>query len=108
MFMINRREFIALSLKSIVLIGAGSALQSFAPGSFVLPPRKKVKLRFALASDGHYGQPDTTFVEHHNNMVALLNKTSLSPQERALLLAAWKQAVPRGSLPLSQLVCMPA
>ncbi|WP_298708166.1 metallophosphoesterase [Chitinophaga sp.] len=72
--MINRRDFIGLSLKSIVLIGAGSALQSFTPGSFALPPRKKVKLRFALASDGHYGQPDTSFVAHHDNMVALLNK----------------------------------
>lgn len=72
--MINRRDFIGLSLKSIVLIGAGSALQSLTPGSFVLPPRKKVKLRFALASDGHYGQPDTSFVAHHDNMVALLNK----------------------------------
>ncbi|WP_423735567.1 metallophosphoesterase family protein [Chitinophaga caseinilytica] len=72
--MINRRDFIGLSLKSIVLIGAGSALQSFAPGSFVLPPRRKVKLRFALASDGHYGQPQTTFVENHSAMVQLLNK----------------------------------
>ncbi len=71
--MISRRNFLELSLKSIVLIGAGSTLQSFAPGGFVLPPRKKVKLRFALASDGHYGQPKTAFDDNHSNMVQLLN-----------------------------------
>ncbi len=47
--MISRRHFLEMTLKGIVLIGAGNTLQSFAPAGFTLPSRKKVKLRFALA-----------------------------------------------------------
>jgi 3',5'-cyclic AMP phosphodiesterase CpdA len=33
----------------------------------------KCKLRFALVSDGHYGQKDTPYKENYNNMVAWIN-----------------------------------
>ncbi|WP_346317908.1 metallophosphoesterase [Chitinophaga sp. YIM B06452] len=72
--MISRRNFLEMTLKGIVLIGAGNTLQSFAPAGFTLPSRKKVRLRFALASDGHYGQPKTTYYENHQRMVKWLNK----------------------------------
>ncbi len=56
---ISRRSFIKnISVASIFLVGGGieslSALD-------VYERRKKVKLRFAVASDGHYGQPKTEF-----------------------------------------------
>ncbi|MBO9573538.1 MAG: metallophosphoesterase [Chitinophagaceae bacterium] len=35
---------------------------------------KKIKLRFALASDGHYAQPGTNYVKEHNNIIKWLNK----------------------------------
>ncbi len=72
--MLSRRDFLELTLRSIVVIGAGNALQSFAAGSFSLPDRKKVLLRFALASDGHFGQPNTPFESTHAEMVSWLNK----------------------------------
>ena len=72
--MITRRNFLEMSLKGIVLIGAGNTLQSFAPAGFTLPAKKKVKFRFALASDGHYGQPKTPYYENHQRMVKWLNK----------------------------------
>lgn len=70
----NRREFLRLSFKTAVVIGAGNTLQSFAASSFVLPAKDKIKLRFAVASDGHYGQPDTKYEEMHDEMVAWLNR----------------------------------
>lgn len=72
--MINRRDFLSYGLKSIVLLGAGNTLQSFASAGFHLPDRRKVKLRFALASDGHYGQAQTTYFQNHKKMVKWLNR----------------------------------
>jgi 3',5'-cyclic-AMP phosphodiesterase len=72
--MLTRRTFLKNTLKGIVLIGAGNTLQSFAADSFILPDKRKVKLRFALASDGHYGQEKTTYFENHKKMVQHFNK----------------------------------
>lgn len=72
--MLTRRDFLEMALKGIVVIGAGNTLQSFSPAGFRLPDRKKVLLRFALASDGHYGQPKTTYYENHKKMVNWLNR----------------------------------
>lgn len=63
-----------MALKGIVIIGAGNTLQSFSPAGFRLPDREKVRFRFALASDGHYGQPKTTYYESHKKMVKWLNR----------------------------------
>lgn len=35
--------------------------------------KRKYKLRFAIASDGHYGQPGTDYVTYHTEMVQWLN-----------------------------------
>ena len=48
------------------------------PEEFNLPSADEVNLRFALASDGHYGQPDTNYAFHHDNMVDWLNKEQVS------------------------------
>ncbi|WP_343704182.1 metallophosphoesterase [Chitinophaga sp.] len=72
--MLTRRKFLENTLKGIVLIGAGNTLQSFAAPGFTLPAKDKVALRFALTSDGHFGEPKTTWVENHQRMTAWLNK----------------------------------
>lgn len=61
-------------MKGILLIGAGNALQSFSDRGFRLPARNDIRLRFAIASDGHYGQDETDFKDTHTQMVGWLNQ----------------------------------
>jgi hypothetical protein len=71
---LSRRQFLQLTLKGMFIIGAGNSLQSFAAvGGFGLPPMQQVKFRFALASDGQYGQEGTSFKATHQQMVEWLN-----------------------------------
>ena len=70
---VNRRQFLQLSFKTAVVIGVGNTLQSFVSSDFILPAKEKIKMRFAVASDGHYGQPDTKYDEMHDEMVSWLN-----------------------------------
>ncbi|CAN5404586.1 hypothetical protein BH10BAC2_BH10BAC2_43470 [soil metagenome] len=70
---INRRKFLQLTFKSAVVISAGNLLQSFTAPGFVLPPKDKVRLRFAVASDGHYGQADTKYDVMHDEMIEWLH-----------------------------------
>lgn len=58
----------------MLLIGAGNTLQAFAATDFRLPRKEDVVLRFALVSDGHYGQANTPFEQHHAQMAGLLNE----------------------------------
>jgi DNA repair exonuclease SbcCD nuclease subunit len=69
----NRRHFLKQALTSAVWIAAGNTLEAYAGNNFVLPPKGKVKLRVAIASDGHYGQPDTEYVSMHSDMVSWIN-----------------------------------
>jgi hypothetical protein len=39
----------------------------------LLAPKSKLKLRFFVASDGHYGQPNTAFDDFHKTIVASIN-----------------------------------
>ncbi len=71
---LSRRDFLKLTLKGVIVIGAGSTLQAFAPASFAMPPVNDVLLRFAIASDGHYGQPETDYEFRHDKMIEWLNK----------------------------------
>src|SRR6187401_60893 len=70
---LSRKDFIANGLKTITVIGLGNTLQSFAANEFSLPPVEDIKLRFAIASDGHYGQPDTRFDPFHDEMIGWIN-----------------------------------
>lgn len=70
----SRRQFLKSTFGSIFLITAGSTLQSFIPDRFFLPDENQVGLRFAIASDGHYGQPQTDFVSFHSNIAQWLNR----------------------------------
>ncbi len=69
----NRRHFLKQALTSAVWIGAGDTLKAFSGNNFILPPKKRVKLRVAIASDGHYGQPQTEYSAKHSDMVSWIN-----------------------------------
>ena len=71
---ISRRKFVTDSVKTIVLLGAGNLVQSFSTAGFTLPAKDKIKLRFAIASDGHYGQANTPYPSNHSDIISWLNK----------------------------------
>jgi Icc protein len=66
--MINRRKFISVTARSIVLLSAGKLLTAAA-----LPQKEDIALRFAIASDGHYGEDKTDYVNNFNNIVGSIN-----------------------------------
>ena len=70
---LSRRKFLALGCKTIWVIGAGHSLQSFAARGFIAPNPKDIALRFAVVSDGHYGQPETDYTALHEQMKQWLN-----------------------------------
>jgi 3',5'-cyclic-AMP phosphodiesterase len=74
---VSRKKFITLGIQSVLVFGQGDLLASITNGCVKLPRLSQISLRFALASDGHYGQPDTQYQMHHENMVAWLNQESL-------------------------------
>jgi 3',5'-cyclic AMP phosphodiesterase CpdA len=73
--MANRRSFIKGSIAGLALSGISGSVTAFTPvDQQELPgPAKKVKLRLAIASDGHYGQPETEYKKDHANMIKWLN-----------------------------------
>lgn len=72
--MLSRRKFLTIGLHSAVMLGAGNILQAFEIDKTGLPPKRKVKFRFAVASDGHYGQKETGFGEKHEEMIGWINQ----------------------------------
>ncbi|SES22024.1 metallophosphoesterase family protein [Pedobacter rhizosphaerae] len=75
--MSNRRFFIKSSLASFVLAGLNPVVPAIAEnlGDELPAKNKPVKLRFAIASDGHYGQPKTDYKKDHENIVRWLNES---------------------------------
>jgi len=66
----KRRQFVSTLISSACLIGFGNKITVLgAP----LRSSAQVLFRFAVASDGHYGQPDTTFDVYHDEMMSWLN-----------------------------------
>ncbi|MBB5638951.1 3',5'-cyclic AMP phosphodiesterase CpdA [Pedobacter cryoconitis] len=74
--MSSRRLFIKSGLASIALAGIPGVVSALDPvEQHVLSNSAgKLKLRFAIASDGHYGQPDTPFKKDHENIIQWLNE----------------------------------
>ncbi|MES2266841.1 MAG: metallophosphoesterase [Bacteroidota bacterium] len=72
--MFNRRKFIATGATGLAGVFLLPAINSFANvwNAYTSKPAK-LKLRFAQASDIHYGQPGTNFAENTANMVKWLN-----------------------------------
>ena len=72
----NRRIFIKESLLSIALAGLSTHVLgiNLIQRHQTSKPKKKIKLRFAIASDGHYGQRGTDYEKDHENLVQWLNE----------------------------------
>ena len=71
---LSRRQFISTGFKSLVMISAAGIMQSFSAEKHPLPAKGKIRLRFAIASDGHFGQPKTPYEALHDEMVHWLNR----------------------------------
>lgn len=69
----NRRKFLALAAKSAFAIGAGGKVMSYPLRALASRSPAAVDLRFAIASDGHYGEPKTTYESNYQEMVSWLN-----------------------------------
>ena len=67
----DRRAFLKNSTPVLLLLTNGKMLYRSAL-SFA-SDRKKVKFRFAVASDGHFGQPQTTWENDYSNIIQNIN-----------------------------------
>lgn len=74
--MSSRRFFIKSGVTSFVLASLSPAVSALAAADHHALPytANKPKLRFAIASDGHYGQPGTAYRKDHENMIGWLNE----------------------------------
>ncbi|MBB2144401.1 metallophosphoesterase [Pedobacter sp. LMG 31464] len=74
--MANRRFFIKSSMASLAIASLSPAITALADVSqnTLTKSTQKPKLRFAIASDGHYGQPNTDYKKDHENIVHWLNE----------------------------------
>ncbi|MGY0036343.1 metallophosphoesterase family protein [Pedobacter sp. NJ-S-72] len=80
--MSSRRFFIKSSLTGLALAGIPGIVSAMLPveQDTVNNTAGKLKLRFAIASDGHYGQLGTPYKKDHENMVKWLNEAhQISP-----------------------------
>lgn len=74
--MSTRRFFLKSTVAGLALASLPSAVSALVPADHeALPVSKdKLKLRFAIASDGHYAQPGTEYKKDHENMIRWLNE----------------------------------
>jgi len=73
--MINRRSFITKSVGTIAALSVLPTIDLLGKQTTFQPTKPAiVKLRFALVSDGHYGQKDTPYIENFNNMLGWINQ----------------------------------
>ena len=80
----SRRGFVKLGFRSVFVIGLGNSLTSFPANAFPDMKKKERSFRFAIASDGHWGeihQPDrskpplnTQWESHYDDMIGWLNE----------------------------------
>ena len=69
----KRKEFLRLSVPAFLLLANGKIIKA---NDYLLSEdhRRKVKLRFAVASDGHYGQPKTEYENFFSTIVSRINE----------------------------------
>lgn len=69
----KRKEFLHLSVPAFLLLVNGSIVKA---NNYFLSEehRRKVKLRFVVASDGHYGQPKTDYENYFATVVTRINE----------------------------------
>lgn len=69
----NRREFVKYASSVAILLADGSLLRADELNADKWGKRK-VKLRFVIASDGHYGQKDTAYEKYFDTLVTRINE----------------------------------
>lgn len=69
---VSRKEFLRIAVPGFLLLANGQIIK--AADVFALSQRKKVKLRFAVASDGHFGQKNTDYEKMHRDIIARINE----------------------------------
>ena len=69
----KRKDFLRISVPAFLLLANGEVINA---SNFVLneEERKKVKLRFVVASDGHYGQKKTDYLAWHEETINRINE----------------------------------
>ena len=72
----DRRRFIRIASPLTLLLTDGRLLNA-ANTWYDDESRKKISLRIAVASDGHYGQKDTLFDDHYAALVKRINEEHL-------------------------------
>ncbi len=74
--MSNRRQFLRNSIKGMTGLILLPSVNSFSAPFPEAPhlPKEKFKLRFAVASDGHYGQPQTDYELSYFNLIQWITK----------------------------------
>jgi len=70
---LSRRRFLKVGLSGDFVITAGNVLRPLGEDLFSNISRDKQVCRFAIASDGHFGQASTEFETHHHNMIQWIN-----------------------------------
>ena len=70
---ISRRKFLKLGLNSAFIITTGNVLLPLGKEFFLDAPADRLVCRFAIASDGHYGQRETQYEKLHDRMIQWIN-----------------------------------
>jgi 3',5'-cyclic-AMP phosphodiesterase len=70
---ISRRKFLKLGLNSAFIITTGNLLLPLGKDFFLDSSADRLVCRFAIASDGHYGQPETQYEKLHDRMIEWIN-----------------------------------
>jgi|GEM_PF-4558667 len=74
----KRKEFIRRALPAFLLLANGKIVK--AHDYWLTAERKKqIRLRFAIASDGHYGEEGTDYERYFSAIVSALNPRSFLP-----------------------------
>jgi 3',5'-cyclic-AMP phosphodiesterase len=68
----NRRNFVR-RLSAITLLAGIAPAKIISARDYASFASQKLRLRFAVASDGHFGQADTPFNDYHDEMMGWLN-----------------------------------
>ena len=67
-----RRKFLKSSVPVLFLLANGKIVQG--ASDYFLQGRRKSKIRFAVASDGHYGQKDTPYEDNYRKIIQHINE----------------------------------
>jgi len=70
---ISRRRFLKLGLNGAFIITTGNVLVPLGKNFFKDGSPGSLRYRFAIASDGHYGQPGTHYEAQHDRMIHWIN-----------------------------------